>query len=137
MEPAIERRYRTGNPYEATAGYSRAIRVRDMIAVSGTTATEADGSVTGRGDAARQASRIFELIEDALIALGGVLDDIIRIRIYLRDMADFPAIAAVHRERLGQVAPAATGIEVSRFVSDDILIEIEADAIVRERTASP
>jgi enamine deaminase RidA (YjgF/YER057c/UK114 family) len=127
----VDGRYRSGGPWEERVGYSRAVRVRDFIAVAGTTAAEPDGTFAAPGDAGAQARRIFEIIEGALTALGASLDDVIRVRIFVRDIADLPAVTAVYTERLGRVAPAATGIEVSRLIVEEALVEIEADAIVR------
>ena len=125
-------RCKTDNPYEAEIGYSRAIRVGDFIAVSGTTAIQPDGTVVG-ADVGEQARRIFQIIEEALVALGSSLADVIRVRHYLVDMLDFALVAQVHREMLGRVAPAATALQVTRFLPDGVLIEIEVDAIVRAR----
>jgi enamine deaminase RidA (YjgF/YER057c/UK114 family) len=127
----MDGRYRSGGPWEEKIGYSRAVRVKDFIAVAGTTAAEPDGTFAAPGDAGAQARRIFEIIEEALTALGASLNDVIRVRIFVCDIDDLPAVIAVYTQRLGHVAPAATGIEVSRLIAEDALVEIEADAIVR------
>lgn len=118
----------TGTPWEALAGYARAVRVGDRILVSGTTAAGPDG-VVGRGDAAAQARFILDRIEGALAQLGGSLRDVVRTRVYVRDLADWEVVARVHGERFRGIRPANTLVE-ARLVGEEYLVEIEAEAVV-------
>jgi len=110
------------------AGYSRAVRVGDRILVSGTTATGPDGLV-GAGDPAAQAHYAIAKIEAAIRQLGGRLEDVVRTRVYVSDVAHWEAVARVHGERFGSIRPANTLIE-ARLVGPEYLVEIEAEAIV-------
>jgi enamine deaminase RidA (YjgF/YER057c/UK114 family) len=121
--------FNSGTVWEGVAGYSRAVRIGDRILVSGTTATGADGQVVGGGDAAAQARFILDKIETALVQLGSRLEDIIRTRIYLRNIDDWEPVAHVHGERFAAIRPANTLVE-ARLVGDDYLVEIEAEAVV-------
>ena len=114
--------------WESMAGYSRAVRVGDRILVSGTTATGPDGLV-GAGDPAAQAHYAIAKIEAAIRQLGGQLEDVVRTRIYVSDVAHWEAVARVHGERFGSIRPANTLIE-ARLVGPEYLVEIEAEAIV-------
>ncbi len=121
----------TGAPWESIAGYSRAIRVGNAIHVTGTTSIDASGAVVHEGDAGAQARRALEIIAGALQALGARLDDVVRTRMYVVDIArDWEAVARVHGEVLGHVRPATTMVEVSALIDPKMLVEIEADAIV-------
>ena len=118
----------SGTPFEAIAGYSRAVRVGDHIHVSGTTAT--DGStLIGEGDAAAQTRFIIDKIERAIVQLGGTLNDVVRTRIFVSDIANWEIVARVHGERFGSIRPANTLVE-ARLVAPHYLVEIEAEAIV-------
>lgn len=114
--------------WESMAGYSRAVRVGDRILVSGTTATGPDGLV-GAGDPAAQAHYAIAKIEAAICQLGGRLEDVVRTRVYVSDVAHWEAVARVHGERFGSIRPANTLIE-ARLVGPEYLVEIEAEAIV-------
>ncbi len=114
--------------WESMAGYSRAVRVGDRILVSGTTATGPDGLV-GAGDPAAQAHYAIAKIEAAIRQLGGRLEDVVRTRVYVSDVAHWEAVARVHGERFGSIRPANTLIE-ARLVGPEYLVEIEAEAIV-------
>ena len=118
----------TGTHWEALAGYARAVRVGDRILVSGTTATGPDG-VVGRGDAAAQARFILDRIEAAIGQLGGSLGDVVRTRVYVRNIGDWEPVARVHGERFGAIRPANTLVQ-AQLVGDEYLVEIEAEAIV-------
>jgi len=111
------------------AGYARAVRIGERILVSGTTATGPDGGVVGAGDPEIQARFILDKIEAAIQQLGGTRHDIVRTRIYLRDVRDWKAVARVHGERFGAIRPANTLIE-ARLVGDEYLVEIEAEAVI-------
>lgn len=118
----------SGTIWEELAGYARAIRIENRILVSGTTATGPAG-IVGLNDPAAQTRFILDKIEAALQQLGGSLGDIVRTRIYLRNISDWEAVARVHGERFGSIRPANTLVE-ARLVGDEYLVEIEAEAIV-------
>ncbi len=118
----------SGTKWEALAGYSRAVRLGDWIAVSGTTASDENSQVVGIGDPAAQAKYIFATIEHALKAAGGSLTDVIRTRIYVVNTEDWEAIARVHGEIFKEIRPANTLIVVKALVDPQMLVEIEADA---------
>jgi enamine deaminase RidA (YjgF/YER057c/UK114 family) len=117
----------TGTTWEALAGYARAVRIGNHIWVSGTTATDADGSVVGDSDPAAQMRFILQKIERAIVQLGGSLSDIVRTRVFVRDMALWEPIARVHGEVFGAIRPANTMVE-ARLIGDQYLVEVEADA---------
>jgi len=121
----------SGSPYEATVGYSRAVRIGDLVFVSGTTAASG-GKPVAIGDPEEQTRAIFETIEGALKKAGAGLKDVVRTRVYLVDIAHFEAVGKVHGEIFGDIRPANTTLEVSGFVSPDWLVEIEVDAVVAE-----
>lgn len=123
-------RYASGTPWEPVVGYSRALRVGDRVLVSGTTATLADGSIDGIGDPAQQTRRCLENIRTALEALGASLADVVRTRIYVTDIDDWEEIGRVHGECFGAVRPVTSMVEVSRLIGADILVEIEAEAVL-------
>jgi enamine deaminase RidA (YjgF/YER057c/UK114 family) len=118
----------SGTHWEALAGYARAVRIGDRILVSGTTATGPDGLV-GAGDAAAQARFILEKIEAAIEQLGGALRDVVRTRVYVRNIDDWEAVARVHGERFGAIRPANTLVQ-AQLVGAEYLVEIEAEAVV-------
>ncbi len=121
-------RYSTGTPWEAISGYSRAVRVGDRILVSGTTASGPDGALP-IPDAAGQTHAILEIIKSAVEALGGSLNDIVRTRIYVKDIAHWQEVARVHGEYFANIRPACALVE-ARLVDDALLVEIEAEAVV-------
>jgi enamine deaminase RidA (YjgF/YER057c/UK114 family) len=125
-------RIASGTKWEAMVGYSRAVRVGACIHVSGTTATDESGEVVGGGDPYRQTQRTIDNIESALRRLGADLNDVVRTRIFVVDIEQWQEIGRAHGERFGQARPATTMVEVSRLVDPAMLVEIEADAIVRE-----
>ena len=118
----------SGTMWENMAGYSRAVRVGDVIYVSGTTATGPDGLVGG-GDPAAQARYAIDKIERAIQQLGGRLEDVVRTRVFVSDIAHWEAVARVHGERFGHIRPANTLVE-ARLVGPEYLVEIEVEAIV-------
>lgn len=124
------RSVQSGAPWESIAGYARAVRVGDTICVSGTTATGEDGALIGRGDPEAQTRRCLEIIEAALIELGGSLRDVVRTRMYVTDIQRWEPIARVHGEVFGEIRPATAMVEVSALIDPDMLVEIEATAIV-------
>ncbi|MGA8604223.1 MAG: RidA family protein [Thermoplasmata archaeon] len=127
-------RYSSGTPWEPKVGYSRAIRAGNHIYVSGTTATAADGSIVGRGDAHAQTVQTLDNIERALTALGSRREDIVRLRVFVTDIGDFDAIGRALGERFGEVRPAATLVQVVALVDPAMKVEIEADAEVPSPT---
>jgi enamine deaminase RidA (YjgF/YER057c/UK114 family) len=121
---------RSGARWEPIVGYSRAVRLGQFVAVSGSAAVGADGALVGEGDAYLQAKQCIAVIEDALKKAGADLADVIRTRTFVTDIEQWPEIAKAHREAFGEVMPATSMVEVSRLIDPRMLVEIEADAIV-------
>jgi enamine deaminase RidA (YjgF/YER057c/UK114 family) len=129
----VKRHVSSGTPYEALAGYSRAVRIGDRILISGTTASGPDG-IVGIGDPAAQARFVLERIDRALGELGATFRDVVRTRIFVRRIEDWEAVARVHGERFGEVRPANTLVQAT-LVHPDLLVEIEAEAVIGADTA--
>ena len=119
----------SGSVYEPRVGYSRAVRAGDFVFVAGTTAGAPEGAIGGN-DSAEQTREIFRRVAVALEQAGATFGDVVRTRIYLRNIGDFEAVGAVHGEIFGEIRPAATAIEVSGLAADDMLVEIDVDAII-------
>jgi enamine deaminase RidA (YjgF/YER057c/UK114 family) len=122
----------TGTPWEAMAGYSRAVRVGDQVYVSGTTASDASGAVQHPGDPAGQTRYILQKIAGALAEAGASLEDVVRTRIFVRNIADWPAVARAHGEVFGAIRPANTLVRAEP-IEPEMLVEIEAVAIVSDK----
>ncbi|MBV9357202.1 MAG: RidA family protein [Chloroflexi bacterium] len=131
---AERRTARSGTPWESQVGYARAVRIGNHISVSGTTASDEHGQLAGGADAEAQATYILRKIERALLDLDATLADVVRTRIYVTNIDDWPAVGRAHRAAFAAVEPAATLVQVVGLVGGR-LVEIEADAIV-SRSAS-
>jgi enamine deaminase RidA (YjgF/YER057c/UK114 family) len=128
-----ERRHaRSGSPFEARIGFSRAVRQGPHVAVSGTAPIGTDGKTVGVGDAEAQATRCLEIIREALARVDAPLESVFRTRIYLVRLEDWEAIARAHGACFGKIRPASTFVQVKGLLDPDWLVEIEADALLPE-----
>ena len=128
----MRERFASGAPWEAIVGYSRAVRVGNAVYVSGTTATDARGQVVGVGDAGTQTRQALANLRSALERAGSRLEDVVRTRMFVTDIARWEEIGRAHGEIFGAIRPATSMVEVRKLIDPDMLVEIEADAVIEE-----
>lgn len=126
----MRRHVSSGTKWEGEVGYSRAVQVGDVIRVSGTTATDEDGDIVAPGEPYEQTKQAISNVERALAELDAGLSDVVRTRMFVTDIDDWEAIGRAHGDAFSDVRPATTMVEVSGLIDDDLVVEIEADAVL-------
>ena len=128
----MRQNFSSGTKFEPIVGYSRAVRVGRVVHVSGTTATDANGTLVGIGDPAAQTRQAIQNIRQALERAGARLEDVVRTRIYVTEISRWDAVGRVQGEFFAEIRPATTMIEVRGLIDPDMMVEIEAEAILAE-----
>jgi enamine deaminase RidA (YjgF/YER057c/UK114 family) len=126
------KRVSSGTEWESTVGYSRAVRADGRVSVAGTTATDDDGEPVAPGDPYAQTAHALGLVAEALDEAGASVDDVVRTRLFVTDIDDWEAVGRAHGELFGDVRPATTMVEVSRLIHPDLVVEVEAEAVVED-----
>jgi enamine deaminase RidA (YjgF/YER057c/UK114 family) len=130
-EPTVKKiLFSSGGKWEPMIGYSRAVRLGNQVFVSGCTAADSSGAVTG--DAFEQIVKTLETVKKALEGVGAKLEHVVRTRMFVKNIDDWEAIGRAHGEVFGVILPAATMVEISRFIAPEMLVEIEVDAVVTD-----